>query len=83
MRVQIPTNLSFAAAASLPCTLPTAAFVLYNQDESGPTLKLDAPWNEGGNGKYAGKSALIIGGSSSVGQYGSHLPHTFIRRPTH
>ncbi|KAI0742469.1 GroES-like protein [Daedaleopsis nitida] len=69
LAAKIPVSVSFDAAASMPCTLPTAAFVLYNQEQASLSLKLTAPWTEGGRGKYAGRSALIIGGSSSVGQY--------------
>ncbi|RDX49053.1 GroES-like protein [Lentinus brumalis] len=69
LAAKIPANVSFESAATLPCTLPTAATVLYNQDESSPSVKLTAPWSEGGKGKYAGKRVLVLGGSSSVGQY--------------
>lgn len=59
----------------MPCTLPTAAIVLYNQEESSPSVRLTAPWSDGGKGKYAGKRALVLGGSSSIGQYGTlHAP---------
>ncbi|RPD53634.1 GroES-like protein [Lentinus tigrinus ALCF2SS1-7] len=67
--MKIPANVSPESAATMPCTLPTAATVLYNQDESSPSVKLTAPWSESGKGKYAGKRALVLGGSSSVGQY--------------
>ena len=68
IELQLPTSVTIESAASMPCTLPTAAFPLYNP--SGP-IKLVAPWAEGGKDKYSGKSALVIGGSSSIGQYGS------------
>nr|VWO96014.1 Conserved virulence factor C [Ganoderma boninense] len=51
---KIPSNVSFDAASSIPIALPTAALVLYNEDPSNA---------------YAGKSALVLGGSSSIGQY--------------
>ena len=34
------------------------------------SISLTAPWEEGGKTKYAGQAAFIVGGSSSVGQYG-------------
>ena len=63
-------NVSFDAASSIPIALPTAALVLYNEDPATQSVRLTPPWVEGGRGKYAGKSALVLGGSSSVGQYG-------------
>ncbi|KAI0705987.1 GroES-like protein [Cerioporus squamosus] len=66
---KVPASVTFESAATIPCTLPTAAFVLYNQDVSSPSVKLTAPWFEAGRGKYAGKRALVLGGSSSIGQY--------------
>ncbi|PIL26203.1 hypothetical protein GSI_11958 [Ganoderma sinense ZZ0214-1] len=65
----IPVNIPFDAASSIPIALPTAALVLYNEDPSTQSVRLTPPWAEGGPGKYAGKSAVVLGGSSSVGQY--------------
>lgn len=42
---------------------------LYAQRPEG--LAYLAPWLEGGNGKYAGQPILIMGGTSTVGQYGA------------
>lgn len=87
---QIPPNLSFEQAASVPLGLNTVVLGLYNRNpgstsigypapwEVGQPAKpksvgYPAPWEEGGTTKFAGKPALIVGGSSSVGQYGAHL----------
>lgn len=70
--MQIPANLSFDEAATVPLTMATAALGLYgkkNKPRGG--LELFPPWVEGGEGKYAGQPILIIGGSSSVGQFGT------------
>ncbi|VDB91637.1 unnamed protein product [Peniophora sp. CBMAI 1063] len=77
----IPKNLSYEEAATVPLTLATAAIGAYQaksdvlrpdgQDVGGAGLT--PPWEEGGRGKYEGKVALVIGGSSSVGQYAIQL----------
>ena len=64
---QIPPNLDFDQAATVPLCFDTAAVGLYS-DQLGAGLT--PPWVEGGQGKYAGKPILILGGSSSVGSYG-------------
>jgi NADPH:quinone reductase-like Zn-dependent oxidoreductase len=51
----------------------TASVAFYQKGDLGAGLS--APWEEGGKGKYSGKPILILGGASSVGQYGKHLPH--------
>ena len=52
--------------------IATSAFPLYNQDPTAASVRLTAPWLEGGRGKYAGKPFLVFGGSSAVGQFGTH-----------
>ncbi|KAH9921855.1 chaperonin 10-like protein [Fomitopsis serialis] len=70
---KIPDNITFEQAATLPVGLSTAALGLYEQvvapDQDYGTLGLQAPWEEGGRGKYAGKPFVVIGAGSSVGQY--------------
>ncbi|KAI9000500.1 GroES-like protein [Trametes punicea] len=67
---QIPENISFDQAASVPLALATVILALYNQQPNYPkTLHLKPVWEEGGTTEFAGKPALIIGGASSVGQY--------------
>ncbi|TBU41225.1 GroES-like protein [Dichomitus squalens] len=69
LAAKIPANIQLDRAASIPVALPTAALVLYNEDPSTQSVRLTPPWVEGGRGKYYSKSALILGGSSSIGQY--------------
>ncbi|KAI0040040.1 GroES-like protein, partial [Auriscalpium vulgare] len=74
---KIPDSLSFDQAATIPLGLGTAALGLYGKRdpkaERGGPAGLIAPWDEGGRGKFAGKPAVVIGGSSSVGQYAIQL----------
>jgi NADPH:quinone reductase-like Zn-dependent oxidoreductase len=63
---QIPPNLDYDQAATVPLGFDTAAVGLYS-DQLGAGLT--PPW-AGGQGKYAGRPILIMGGSSSVGSYG-------------
>ena len=65
--LQIPDNISFDEAASIPLGLATGAVGLYHPIEKNGA-GFTAPW-EGGEGKYPGQGILIFGGSSSVGQY--------------
>ena len=37
----------------------------------GGSLELTPPWVEGGLDKYAGQPFVVLGGSSSVGQFGT------------
>ena len=68
---QIPDNISFEAAATVPVGVATATMAIYNQAESASSAKYLAPWLPGGCGKYAGKPIVILGGTTSHGQYGS------------
>jgi NADPH:quinone reductase-like Zn-dependent oxidoreductase len=66
--LQIPDKLSYSQAASLPLALATAAIGLYAERPSGaglnPSFAIDSSIN------YYGQAALVIGGATSVGQYG-------------
>ncbi|KAH9918189.1 GroES-like protein [Epithele typhae] len=64
----IPENVTFAEAVSVPLGLATAITPLY-APEGPDSLGLPAPWEPEGTTKFAGKPALIVGGSTSVGQY--------------
>lgn len=77
--LQIPENISFDQAASIPLGFATVFTVLWN------TNGFPAPWEEGGETRFAGKPIFIIGGASSVGQYGTSTAflHTHARRSTH
>ena len=65
---KIPPNLSVDEASSIPLGLATAALGLFTSRPEGVRSYVP-PWS-GGIGKYSGESIVILGGSSSVGQYG-------------
>lgn len=74
--LQVPKNITIDQAASIPLGLATVATGLWGQHPQAKSAGFPAPWEEGGATKFAGKPILIIGGSSSVGQYGMHTVHT-------
>ena len=74
--LQIPDNLTYDQASTIPVTLATAALGLYQKTRPRGGIGLFPPWQEGGRGKYAGQPILVIGGSSAVGQHG-RLAHLF------
>jgi NADPH:quinone reductase-like Zn-dependent oxidoreductase len=67
---QIPDNISFDEAASVPLCIFTAAVGLYDSPSTNHGVGLTPPWEPSGAGKYKGQGILVIGGSSSVGQFG-------------
>lgn len=64
-----PDNVSDTEAASVSLTTMAAATALY--DPTGHGLPL--PWSAGGDQAGHGKAIIILGGSSSVGQYSIQL----------
>lgn len=68
LSTQIPPNVSFDEASSLPVAVATAAVGLYAPKAPQGGIALTAPWNAGGRGKYADQPILVLGGSSAVGQ---------------
>ncbi|KZV65095.1 GroES-like protein [Peniophora sp. CONT] len=75
---KIPSNISFDEASTVPLGLGTAAMGLYGDIKEGfeglgGGIGLVAPWTDAGKGKYTGKPILILGGSTSVGQYATQL----------
>lgn len=52
--------------------LMTAAAGLYQYKGSDAAPATTPSWLPGGEGKYAGKAIAVLGGSSSVGQYGKY-----------
>jgi len=65
---KIPDNISFQQAAAVPVGFGAALIGLYGKTAAGGA-ELDAPWREGGRGKYSGSPIVVFGGSTSVGQY--------------
>jgi NADPH:quinone reductase-like Zn-dependent oxidoreductase len=68
---KIPENVTFDEAASIPLGLATAAVGFYDTTPGKGGAALTPPWEAAGAGKYKGQGTLILGGSSSVGQYGA------------
>ena len=66
--------MSFDEASTLPVSAPSAAMPLYNPSSEASSARLTPPWATGGLGKYAGKAAIVLGGSTSVGQAGMLQP---------
>lgn len=64
-----PSNISDNQAAGISLTTMAAVTALYGKDGHG----LTAPWEHGGAIVGKGKAIIIIGGSSSVGQYAIQL----------
>lgn len=67
----MPDTLSFDEAATIPLGLATVAAGLFHGAEMSNSVGLYPPWEDGGRGKYAGEPILILGGATSVGQYGA------------
>jgi len=65
---KVPENISFDQAAAVPVGAMTSGIGLYQPEEK-KGAGLTPPW-AGGEGKYKGESILVIGGASSMGQYG-------------
>ncbi|RPD72428.1 GroES-like protein [Lentinus tigrinus ALCF2SS1-7] len=70
---KIPDNLTFDQVASAPLCLATVATGIWPHEPGAQSLNFPAPWEEEGLTKFKGKPALIMGGSSSVGQYAIQL----------
>ncbi|KAF2626027.1 GroES-like protein [Macroventuria anomochaeta] len=64
-----PKNISDEEASGIMLATMAAATAYY--DKTGQGLK--APWNQGGSEVGKGKGIVILGGSSSVGQYAIQL----------
>jgi len=68
---QIPLNILYDEAVSIPVAIIAAYVGLYNRRPYG--LGLDAPIIPSTVGKYSGKPIVVFGGSSSVGQSGMSI----------
>ena len=69
--MQIPENISFGQAASIPLGLATVTTDMWNHHLDRTSVGFVAPYEEGGETNYAGNPAFILEGSSSIGQYGA------------
>lgn len=67
----ILNNIYFDQTASVQVATIPFVVALYAQRSEG--LAYLAPWLEGGNGKHAGQPILIMGGTSTLGQYAIQL----------
>ncbi|KAF5336272.1 hypothetical protein D9758_016047 [Tetrapyrgos nigripes] len=63
--MQIPQNITYSQAASIPLALATAAIGLYAESPNGAGL--NPTFNTSVD--YSGQAVLIIGGATSVGQF--------------
>ena len=77
----MPDNVPLENAASVPTCLATAIAGIWAHGPGAESLNHVTPWEEGGKTKYAGQPAFILGGSSSVGQFGAlyYLAHSLCR----
>ncbi|TBU21869.1 hypothetical protein BD311DRAFT_555001, partial [Dichomitus squalens] len=66
---QVPANISFDQAATVPLAFATAVTPIWASEDGAKSARFTPPWEAGGTTKYAGKAALVLGGSTSVGQF--------------
>lgn len=67
---KLPASMSFDAGSTILLGLATAVLPMClptDSDKGGAAII--PPWTADGKGKYAGQRFVVIGGSSSVGQY--------------
>lgn len=67
---QIPSNLSYDEASTIPVAVSTAWIGLYHALPSG--FGLDAPISAAAKGKYKDTPLVVLGGATSVGQVGAY-----------
>jgi hypothetical protein len=65
---QIPSNITYDEAATIPSVLTTAYVGLHNQNPYG--LGIASAVTTPGARKYTGTPILVLGGASSLGQQG-------------
>ncbi|EJF58875.1 GroES-like protein, partial [Dichomitus squalens LYAD-421 SS1] len=66
---KVPANISFDQAATIPLAFATAVTPIWASEDGAKSVRFTPPWEAGGTTKYAGKAALVLGGSTSVGQF--------------
>lgn len=69
LSTQLPDKTSFDEAATFPITFTTACVGLFAPAPIGLNLNPTFSWDK----LHKGESALVIGGSTSVGQFGALL----------
>ncbi|KAI1784383.1 GroES-like protein [Ganoderma leucocontextum] len=69
LTAKVPENISLEQAAAVPVALVTVTTSLWVHHPDALSVCYPAPWEEDGETKHAGKPVLIIGGTSTVGQY--------------
>ncbi|KAK1235924.1 hypothetical protein PQX77_000834 [Marasmius sp. AFHP31] len=69
MVAKIPSNLSYSQAASIPVAYVCAAYGIFVNEPIGGGL--NPKWDP--SVKFTGQHALVLGGSTSVGQYAIQL----------
>ncbi|ESK92901.1 GroES-like protein [Moniliophthora roreri MCA 2997] len=67
LAAKIPSAFSYAQMASIPLTFATAAIPLFSENGAALNPTFDP------SVKYTGQTALVVGGSASVGQYAIQL----------
>ncbi|OJT13872.1 Zinc-type alcohol dehydrogenase-like protein C2E1P3.01 [Trametes pubescens] len=75
LTAMIPDNVTFEQAATLPLALVSDVMALYNHSPAAEnlSLRLKPVWEAEGQTAYAGTPALIIAGSTSLGQFAIQL----------
>ncbi|KAM5545169.1 hypothetical protein V8D89_001280 [Ganoderma adspersum] len=66
---KVPENITLDQAATVPLGLATVTTGIWVHTPGALSVSIPAPWEEGGETKNAGKPILILGGTSTVGQY--------------
>ncbi|EEB93816.1 hypothetical protein MPER_07484, partial [Moniliophthora perniciosa FA553] len=69
LAAKIPTRLTYSEAASIPVAFVAAAYGLFAPKPLGGALNPEFDKSV----KFTGKSSLVIGGNTSVGQYAIQL----------
>ena len=67
---QIPRNITFEQAATIPMSIGPAAIGLFYQGDKNGSAGLYPPWLDGGRGKYKNEPIFVVGGGGSIGTMG-------------
>ena len=72
-RLQIPAKLSYEDASTIPVALTISYLEVFRTKFGG--MQFSAPPEPSQRGQLAGTPVVVLGGSSSVGQYGESVAH--------